>query len=158
MRPFLKVKPGISTLPLKVALISAGCFLCYILHWSSVLRWPKSYPVCWSYKYKWPHHLAASLWSKGNKKLMIQYKTCPELNITNILWVILSKIQFDYERLLCPVWPWQQKFQRMNLLCGDYLQTNDEWAQKIILRVTLFRKPLSIFYGPRCEAYMWKSP
>jgi len=46
----------------------------------------------------------------------------------------------------------------MNLLCGDYPQTKEKCAQKIILRVALFRKPLSVFYGPRAEAYMWKSP
>lgn len=42
-----------------------------------------------------------------DEKLMMYYKTFPELNITNILGVILSRIHFDYQCLLCPGWPWQ---------------------------------------------------
>lgn len=36
-----------------------------------------------------------------DEKLMIYYKTCPVLNITNILAVILPQIHFDYQCLLC---------------------------------------------------------
>ena len=44
-----------------------------------------------------------------DEKPMMYYKTFPELNVTNILGVILSRIHFDHQRLLCPVWPWQLK-------------------------------------------------
>lgn len=43
-----------------------------------------SEPICSSYNHKWPHYFIASLWSTMRWKLMIYYKTCPELNITNI--------------------------------------------------------------------------
>lgn len=91
-----------------------------------------------------------------NEKHMIHDRTVSELTI--ILGVILPKIHFDYQCPLFPVWPWQSAFQSMHLSRRQHPETKDKWAQKIILRVTLFRKPLSIFYGPRCEAYMWKSP
>lgn len=45
-----------------------------------------------------------------DEKLMIYYKIYPELDITNILGAILSKIRFDCQCLLCPVGLWQLEF------------------------------------------------
>lgn len=52
--------------------------------------------LCWSYNTNDQIILQKAFEVQCDEKLMIYYKTYPELNITNLSGVILSKIHFDY--------------------------------------------------------------